>query len=206
MYSRTRGRACSSSQWRWPHCSRNARDFGGVSRPVSAVMMVAMASATQLYAFLTNPASAMAPHDADEHLGSGIFSGVGIRPAIEFMEAEARGGSFTLLTDPIWGPPADAMYPYLNHRHGIRVYDAWWMQLSETHPILPHEPKLVSRSQYERVPDGVVDFPNVPRVMYVTATNYNTPVQVARREPAARLIARFPRPNGREFINVYRLR
>ena len=156
--------------------------------------------------FLTQPSGWMQAHDAEEHFGSGPFSGVGVLPAVRFLETRASAGGYILLTDPILGPPADAMYPYLNRRHGIRVYDAWWTQLYDSYPILPSEPKLVVKSQYERVPAGVVDFPNARRVFYVTATNYNTPAQVLARQPSARLVARFPRPNGKEFVDVYQLR
>jgi 4-amino-4-deoxy-L-arabinose transferase-like glycosyltransferase len=184
-------------------CLRSARSKMCWLLPAGSV---AIALAVHSAGFLSRPAAWMQSHDADEHLGSGNFSGVGIRPAIEFLETEASKGGFTLLTDPIWGPPADAMYSYLNGRHGIRVYDAWWMQLYDVYPILPREPKLVMKSQYERVADGLVDFPHLPRVFYVTATNYNRPAQVTVREPSARLLARFARPNGTEFIDVYRLR
>lgn len=156
--------------------------------------------------FLIRPAAWMQAHDAEEHLGSGPFSGVGVLPAVRFLQAQASRGGYTLLTDPIIGPPADAMYPYLNQWHGVRVYDAWWMQLYDAYPILPTEPKLVAKSQYERVPAGVVDFPSLPRVFYVTASNYNTPEQVMTRQPSARLLVRFPRPNGKEFVDVYQLR
>jgi hypothetical protein len=168
--------------------------------------LLAAGLSIQSWTFLTNPALAMQAHDADEHLGSGGFSGAGIAEAIRFLEAQSPPDGFTLLTDPIWGPPADAMYPYLNGKAGVRVYDAWWMQLYDIHPILPREPKLVMKSQYERVPAGIVDFPSLKRVFYVTATNYNKPSQVAAREPGAQLIGRFPRPNGTESIDVYRLR
>jgi hypothetical protein len=156
--------------------------------------------------FLTRPSEWMQAHDAEEHLGSGPFSGVGVLPAVRFLEAQTSHGGYVLLTDPIVGPPADAMYPYLNQRDGIRVYDAWWTQLYDSYPILPPEPKLVTKSQYERVPAGVVDFPKLSRVFYVTATNYNTPAQVVARQPSAHLLARFPRPNGKDFIDVYQLR
>jgi 4-amino-4-deoxy-L-arabinose transferase-like glycosyltransferase len=156
--------------------------------------------------FLTRPSQWMQAHDAEEHLGSGPFSGVGVLPAVRFLESQASRGSYVLLTDPIVGPPADAMYPYLNQWSGIRVYDAWWTLLYDSYPILPPEPKLVAKSQYERVPAGVVDFPNLSRVFYVTATNYNSPAQVVARQPSAHLLARFPRPNGKDFIDVYQLR
>jgi 4-amino-4-deoxy-L-arabinose transferase-like glycosyltransferase len=167
---------------------------------------VAVALAIQSGNFLTHPARAMQANDAEEHLGSGGFSGAGIAEAVRFLESQAQPEGYTLLTDPIWGPPADAMYPYLNGRLGIQVYDAWWMQLWDSHPILPREPKLVMKSQYERIPDSLVNFPALGRVLYITATNYNQPSQVAAREPGAIHIARFPRPNGMDFVDIYRLR
>jgi hypothetical protein len=156
--------------------------------------------------FLTRPSEWMQAHDAEEHLGSGPFSGVGVLPAVRFLEGQATHSGYVLLTDPIVGPPADAMYPYLNERNGIRVYDAWWTQLYDSYPILPPAPKLITQSLYERIPAGVVNFPGLSRVFYVTATNYNTPAQVVARQPSAHLLARFPRPNGKDFVDVYQLR
>jgi len=167
--------------------------------------LVLMSLIVHAEGFLTKPSQWMQAHDAEEHLGSGPFSGVGVLPAVRYLEAQASHGGYVLLTDPIVGPPADAMYPYLNQWSGIRVYDAWWTLLYDSYPILPPEPKLVAKSQYERVPAGVVDFPHLGRVFYVTATNYNSPAQVVARQPSAHLLARFPRPNGQDFIDVYQL-
>lgn len=144
--------------------------------------------------------------DAGEFLSSGPFSGYGIREAIEYLRNEAVHSPLIVLTDPIWGTPADAIYPYLNRRSGIRVYDAWWAQLSASEPLLPAGRREVMRSQYERVSDGFVDFDAPSRVLYITDTNYHTLSDVRRRQPAARLLAQFPKRNGRDSIDVYQLR
>jgi 4-amino-4-deoxy-L-arabinose transferase-like glycosyltransferase len=144
--------------------------------------------------------------DAGEFLSSGPFSGYGIREAIEYLKREAAQGPLTVLTDPTWGTPADAIYPYLNRRYGIRVYDAWWTQLSDREPLLPIGRREVMKSQYERVTDGFVDFDRLPRVVYITDTNYQTPADVHRRQPQARLMAKFPKRNGYDSVDVYQLR
>jgi hypothetical protein len=141
--------------------------------------------------------------DHAEFLSSGPFSGYGIREAVAYLK---KSGPMVLLTDPIWGTPADAFYPYLNHRHDIRVYDAWWTQLSDREPLLPRGRREVMKSQYERVSAGFVDFDRISRVFYVTDTNYHTPADVLLRAPRAKPVVRFVKPNGIDSIDVYRLR
>jgi hypothetical protein len=111
-----------------------------------------------------------------------------------------------VLTDPIPGPPGDSMFPYLNHRHGIAVYEAWWMKLAYNHPILPFGSTDIMKSQYQRVTDKVVDFSRVGRVYYVTDTVYHTEEAVLDRQPNARQVASFPKPFNDEAVEVYRLR
>lgn len=177
------------------HAPRTSLALGVVA--VAAMM-------TQSALLLTRPAQALHERDAEEFLASGPFSGFGIREAIAYLRTKASGA--VILTDPIWGPPADAVFPYLNGVDGIRVYDAWWMQLSKQHPILPRKVMEVLRSQYERLPAGWVDFEKLPSVFYVTDTNYNKPEEVRKREPGAYPTARFPKKNGVDFIDVYKLR
>jgi hypothetical protein len=62
------------------------------------------------------------------------------------------------------------------------------------------------KSQYERVPVGTVNFPTLGRVYYVTDTNYNQPKDVLKREPAAKLEARFAKANQVDSIDVYRVK
>ncbi len=144
--------------------------------------------------------------DADGFLGSHAHVGFGNREAVNYFVAESRRAPFILLTDPIWGPPADAMFPYLNQRHGIRVYEAWWMQLSGNHHILPRGRTDIMKSQYERVKAGVIDFSQVPRVFYITDT-YHTPKAAVRvRQPDAKLIQSFRKPDGKHSIDIYRLK
>ena len=139
-------------------------------------------------------------------LGSGAHAGFGIREAAAYLIEESRQGGFVLLTDPIWGPPADAMFPYLNQRYGIRVYEAHWMQRSGDHFILPPGQAVVVKSHYERVAAGRVDFSKIRRVFYVTDTNYNSQAAVAVRQPGAKLVASFPKPNRKDSIDLYRLK
>ncbi len=142
--------------------------------------------------------------DLVEVLGS--RSDYGTRETVDFLLEEARKGPLVLLTDPIWGPPADTMFAYLNKRRGIRVYEAWWTQVSASNPILPDEPADVLKSHYEREKAGVVDFSRVDRVYYVTDTFRTPPSVVFARQPDARLAASFQKPGGDYAIEVYRLK
>ena len=133
--------------------------------------------------------------------------GWGVREAIEFLKQEARrGGGFVLLTDPVWGTPSDAMAPFLNHKHGIRVHEAWWTQLSGTHPVMPEGRVEIIKSHYQRTKMGTIDFTREPRVYYVTDTAYYLPEAVRVRQPTARLLRRFPKPENNQSIDVYRLK
>jgi hypothetical protein len=144
--------------------------------------------------------------DAQWFLGSGPAAGWGLREAAAYLRAEARQGPITVLTDPVWGPPADAMFAYLNARNGIRVYEAWWTTISPDHPILPPVPVELVKSQYERVPAGMLDPRRLDRVYYVTEAHYVPEAAVRRRHSDARRLISFPKPNGRNSIDVYRLR
>ncbi len=154
---------------------------------------------------LTEPERGLHISDAEGFLGDHAHVGYGIAEAVDFLRQEARSGPFVLLTDPIWGPPADALFPFLNQRDGIRVFEAWWTQLSPTHPILPQGEAEVLRSHYERVSAGNVDFRQIPRVFYVTDTHYYSREAVKVRQPNAQLVASFPKRNGHS-IDVYRLK
>jgi hypothetical protein len=157
-------------------------------------------------AILRHPERQLHPVDVSEFLSSGPFSGYGVSEAVAYVRKESEDGRpLTVLTDPSFGTPMDAIHAYLNLWNGIRVYDAWWLQMSDR-PILPKEPLQVMKSQYERVPAQVVDFPTLQRVYYITDTNYNKPTDVTKREPTARLEMRFEKRNGKDFVDVYRLR
>ncbi len=154
---------------------------------------------------LDNPETGLHASDAEGFLGDHAHVGYGIAEAVAYLRGEARSGPFVLLTDPIWGPPADAIFPYLNHRDGIRVFEAWWTQLSGEHAILPRGEAEVLRSHYERISAGAVDFRQVPRVFYLTDTHYYPREAVKIRQPNARLVASFPKRAGHS-IDVYRLK
>ena len=154
---------------------------------------------------LATPEQGLHAADAEGFLGDHAHVGYGIAEAVDFLRNEARSGGFVLLADPIWGPPADALFPYLNGRYGIRVLEAWWTQLSPNHPILPQGEAELIRSHYERVSAGAIDFRQVPRVFYVTDTHYYPPEAVKIRQPDAQLVTSFPKRNGHS-IDVYRLK
>ena len=157
-------------------------------------------------AMLGNPAEYLDPYDREGFLSSHAHAGFGNREAVDYLLEESRNGPFVLLTDPIWGPPSDTMFPYLNHRQGIRVYEAWWTQKSGNHPILPQGRAEIIKSHYEREKSGVIDFSKIARVFYVTDTNYYTRAAVHVRQPDARLVKSFPKPNQTDSIDVYRLK
>lgn len=158
-------------------------------------------------AMLASPQNRLHPDDASGFLGSSAHVGFGIREAVDYLETEAEArGPFVLLVDPIWGPPADAIITFLNERHGIRAFEAWWTQLSGTHAILPQGTADVLRSHYERLEAGKVDFRAAPRVFYVTDTNYYNDAAVKVRQPNAKLVQSFPKPDGKQAINVYQLK
>jgi hypothetical protein len=155
---------------------------------------------------LRTPRNFLHASDVEGFLGSHAHVGFGNREAVNYFIAESRRAPFVLLTDPIWGPPADAMFPYLNQRHGIRVYEAWWMQLSGDHHILPRGRTDMMKSQYERVKAGVIDFSEVPRVFYVTDTYHTSKAAVRIRQPDAKLVQSFRKPDGKHSIDIYQLR
>jgi hypothetical protein len=189
--------ACAASA---PDIRRHMRLGGYV-----ATAMVFGAMSVQSARILRMPESALHERDADEFLGSSPYSGSGVRDAIAWLRAEARHGPMTILADPWWGPPTDAVFAYLNENDGIKVYEAWWLQLEGKYPLVPRGEMPVWRSQYQRVSAGEIDFSSLARLYYVTDTNYQTPAEVYSASPAAWLIRRFPKHGGREFIDVYRL-
>ena len=185
------------------------------SLPAARLRMAAIAAAIvvvgpllyQAQGMLLSPRDYLHTGDVENFMGSHAHVGTGNREAVEFFIAEARrGGPLTLLTDPIWGPPADSMFPYLNHRYGIRVYEAWWMQLSGRHAILPVGQADIMKSQYERVKAGVLDFSRLSRVFYVTDTFHSPKAEVRIRQPSAKLIRSFSKHDGRHSIDIYRLK
>lgn len=152
-----------------------------------------------------NPDAGLHERDADEFLGQGPYSGSGVLEAIAMLRDEGRNGPITILTDPWWGPPTDVVFAYLNEVDGIRVYEAWWLQLEAKYPLVPSGSMPVWKSQYERVAAADVDFSTVPRLYYITDTDYHTPEEVHAAAPSARLLRRFQKRNGSEYIDVYRL-
>ena len=175
--------------------------WGALTLAVAAPMLF------RTWRVLNNPKDNISPHDSGLYFGTYSHAGFGVREAISFLRAEAiRNGPMILLVDPIWSVPADAIFPYLNHKYGIRVYEAWWTQLSPTHPIMPNATVDLMRSHYERVPAGKLDFRTAQRVFYLTDTNYYTPEAVRVRQPTAQPLARFVKPGGEYSIDVYRLK
>lgn len=194
----------------WPWVAVAAAGIVTFANKRGAVLAAALAvvSLPMLWSgarMLAAPEQGLHASDATGFLGDHAHVGYGIAEAVAYLEGEARSGPFVLLTDPIWGPPADALFPFLNNRHGIRVFEAWWTQLDPNHPILPQGEAEVLRSHYERISAGSVDFRQVPRVFYVTDTHYYPREAVLVRQPNAQLAASFPKRNGHS-IDVYRLK
>ena len=102
--------------------------------------------------------------------------------------------------------PADAMFAYLNQKNGVRVAEAWWLDVSPDNPIHPGAQVEVWRSHYERVPDRTLDVREFDAIFYVTLSNYRPRAEVQKRQPNARLELSFPKPNGTQSLDVYRLR
>jgi hypothetical protein len=193
----------------WPVVLLTAIALGDLRRRSVGLALTVVVTAPALFAscaMLRDPSAQLHTVDAGEFLSSGPYSGYGIADAILYLKKQSGDAPITVLTDPLFGTPADAIHAYLNLWHGDRVYDAWWLQLSDHQPIVPAGSMEVMKSQYERVPAGTVDFSSLSRVYYVTDTNYNKPVAVLKREPGARLEARFVKHNGFDFVDVYRLR
>jgi 4-amino-4-deoxy-L-arabinose transferase-like glycosyltransferase len=171
-----------------------------------ALMLALAPMLVQSVAIVRDPKTNLSRHDSGYFLGTYSHAGFGVREAIDFLIAESERGPFVLLTDPIWSVPADAMFPYLNFKHGIRVYEAWWTQLSGTYAIFPHGTVDLLKSHYERVKAGKLDLTKLERVYYITDTNYYTPEDVRVRQPDAQLLQRFPKPGNEYFVDVYRLK
>ena len=172
----------------------------------AAVLLVAGPMFARSVGLAGNPRDSLPRGEASYFLGSHVHAGFGVRGAIDFLVNESKNGPFVLLTDAFWSIPADAMFPYLNRRHGIRVHETWWTQLSAEHPIMPENGKVdLLRSHWERVKSGELDFSKVQRVYYVTDSVFNTEQKVHARQPTARLLRSFPRPGGHS-TDVYRLK
>jgi hypothetical protein len=189
-----------------------AKQYGGklkgTLKPAAGALLSLVFAGPLVYrsvCVLRSPQECLYPEDAKNFLGTGAHAGFGVREAAHYLLEESRNGAFVLLADPIWGPPADAMFAYLNERRGIRVYEAWWTQLSGSHVILPPRQAQVLKSHYERVEAGTVDFSNISRVFYVTDTNFYPRAAVQLRQPGARLVASFPKTDG-QSVDVYRLK
>ena len=189
----------------WPHLSMpRARLLGGAAM----VLITSVSMALLSFRILIDPQNEMEPDDAGRQFGSYVHVAWGVPEAIDFLvsEAEKRGG-FVLLTDPFWGVPADMAFAYLNERHGIRVHEAWWLQAGNaSSTIVPRGEVEILKSHYERVSRGKMDFRKVPRVYYLTDTFYMPRLAVEARQPGAVLLKSFPKPEGNESVDVYRLK
>ena len=156
---------------------------------------------------LSDPQKGLTPDDAGRLLGSSVHVGWGVPEAINFLEREAQAGRFVLLTDPYWGVPADMAFAYLNQRHGIQMYEAWWTQIEgKRYPVMPLGGVDVFKSHYQRVGDGRVDFRKARRVYYITDSHYMPPRMMRIRQPGAQLLRSFPKPDGSHSVDVYRLK
>lgn len=187
--------------------TRSAESRGVPPLAVAAIALIVFGPlAYRAGAMLSSPRDGLHSMDTGMFLGDSGHVGFGVREAVEFLKQQAFSGPYVLLTDPVWGTPSDAMPPYLNERYGIRVFEAWWTQLSPTHEILPRGEAEVLKSHYERVSAGKINFAELPRVLYVTDTNYYPKDAVKIRQPNAKLLASFPKPGKRHSIDVYQLK
>ena len=64
----------------------------------------------------------------------------------------------------------------------------------------------VLKSHYQRVADGRVDFRKARRVYYITDSRYMPPRMMRIRQPGAQLLRSFPKPDGSQSVDVYRLK
>ena len=190
---------------RWPDTSMpRARLVGGAAALLIAMVPMAFLSAR----ILSDPENEIEPDDAGRQFGSYVHVAWGVPEAIQLLvsEAETRGG-FVLLTDPFWGVPADMAFAYLNGRHGIQVHEAWWLQVENADAaIVPRGEIEILKSHYERVSRGKMDFRKMPRIYYLTDTFYMSRSAVQARQPGAVLLQSFPKPEGNESVDVYRLK
>jgi len=172
---------------------------------IAAIFLGPMAVRSGL--ILSDPEAHINRYESGRYFGSYPHVGFGVPEAVAFLRNEARNrGGLTLLTVPLWGVPADAFSAYLNQRDGIRVYEAWWLQLEGGRPIMPSGQAEIIRSHYERVSAGRIDFQETPAVYFATDSELMARAQVAARQPGARLVASFPKPDGASSIDVYRLK
>jgi hypothetical protein len=185
-----------------------ARTAARRNRLVTAfALLVLCGMSVRSIAILVAPQRHLHAVDVDHFVKANCYSGYGVRDAAEFIRATARkDGPLILLTDPVWGLPADAMFVFLNGRDGVTVHEAWWIELSNRYPLLPAGPVSLMKSHYERVYGGSVDFDRVRSVLYVTDTAYVSVEDVRRRQQNATRIATFRKPGSVESIDVYRLR
>lgn len=152
------------------------------------------------------PQAGMAWADSTYYFSDSPAAGWGLEQVVAAVRQEARGGPVLLLTDPIWGTPADALFAYLNGRDGVRVAEAWWLEADPNAPLIPGREVEVWRSHYERTPGGSIDFSRYRAVFYATVTNYRRPEEVAARAPGARRVLSVPKPGGAQSLDLYRLR
>ena len=172
-----------------------------------ALGLTAVAFLISSLAVVRYPSERLAPADSAYFFGDGPNAGWGLPQTARHVRQAARSGDRVLvLTDPIWGTPADALFAYLNRRDGIRVAEAWWIDASPDNPIHPGAQVELWRSHYERVPDETLDLRDFDSIFYVTVTNYRPRAEVRRRQPGARLEASYPKPNGTQSLDLYRLR
>jgi Dolichyl-phosphate-mannose-protein mannosyltransferase len=182
-----------------------SRNMLGKALSTAGVGLITASMLVHSIRILCTPETSIAMDDAHEFLGPGPYSGFGVRDAVTFLKTEARGCPVTVLTDPWWGPPTDAVFAYLNQVNGIEVYEAWWLQAGAVYPLLPSGFVQVWKSQYQRIPSAAINFSAVSGLYYITDTAYHTPADIHVLDPSARLIRRFAKHSGREFIDVYRL-
>lgn len=173
---------------------------------LSLASLIMLPMAITSVGFLRNPVFYLCPSDVQQFLGSNAYVGYGVDSAVAFLRQQSQFGALTVLTDPFWGTPADAIFAYLNQTNGIDVHEAWWIELSDDYPLMPKGAVALMKSHYERVYGGSIDFSTRNRVFYITDSQYFSAKEVEAREFGAKLVASFPKPGGLDAIDIYSLK
>lgn len=197
----------------WPLLIAIASCYGVLRRqgrhsPAYALLAFAAASfAVRTIGVIFRPQQALAETDVLYYFSDAPNAGYGVnQAAAAIFEIARREGRTLVLTDPIWGTPADAIITYVNQRGNVEAREAWWAEQDRSGPLLPGPGVEVWKSHYERVSDGPIRFDDYAAILYVTLTNYRSEQEVAARAPGGRLELSVPKPGGRQSLNLYRLR
>jgi len=182
------------------------REEGKRTAATALVTTIAVCFGLQSLRIVLAPASALANDDASYYFTDRPNAGFGLNQVVRRVLEQADNGPVLVLTDAIWGTPADAVFPYLNRKQGVRVHEAWWIDSDPPGPLLPGQGAEVWRSHYERVSAGRIAWNDYRAIYYVTLTNYRQREDMLARAPGAEIELSIPKPGDREALDLYRLR